>query len=59
MTFHSLHCPIESYFLALEEAGLIVEAVREPGVPDRAINSDNGRRWQGLPLLLHLRRPGL
>ena len=55
MTFHSQHRPIESYFLALEEAGLLVEALREPRVPDRAINSDRGRRWQRLPLFLHLR----
>jgi SAM-dependent methyltransferase len=55
MTFHSQHRPIESYFLALEEAGLLVEALREPRVPDRAVNSDRGRRWQRLPLFLHLR----
>jgi SAM-dependent methyltransferase len=55
MTFHSQHRPIESYFLALEEAGLLVEALREPRVPDRAIKSARGRRWQRLPLFLHLR----
>jgi SAM-dependent methyltransferase len=55
MTFHRQHRPIESYFLALEEASLLVEALREPKVPDRAINSDGGRRWQRLPLFLHLR----
>jgi hypothetical protein len=30
MNFHSQHRPIESYFLALEEAGRLVEALREP-----------------------------
>jgi SAM-dependent methyltransferase len=55
MTFHSRHRPIESYFLALEEAGLLVETLREPRVPDHAVNSDRGRRWQRLPLFLHLR----
>jgi hypothetical protein len=39
MTFHSQHRPLETYFLALEEAGLLVEALREPGVPDQSIGS--------------------
>jgi SAM-dependent methyltransferase len=55
MTFHSQHRPIESYFLALEEAGLLVEALREPRVPDRVVKTDRGRRWQRVPLFLHLR----
>jgi SAM-dependent methyltransferase len=55
MTFHSQHRPIESYFLALEEAGLAVEALREPKVPDQAIVQESSRRWQRVPLFLHLR----
>ena len=55
MTFHSQHRPIQCYFLALEEAGMLIEALREPRVPDHAINSVGGRRWQRLPLFLHLR----
>jgi SAM-dependent methyltransferase len=55
MTFYSQHRPIESYFLALEEAGLLVETLREPRVPDHAVSSDRGRSWQRLPLFLHLR----
>jgi SAM-dependent methyltransferase len=55
MTFHSRHRPIESYFLALEEAGLLIETLREPRVPDGAVSSGRGRRWQRLPLFLHLR----
>ena len=55
MTFHSQHRPLEAYFVALENAGLIVEALREPAIPDDAIISDRGRRWQRLPLFLHLR----
>lgn len=51
MTFHSVHRPLEAYFHALEEAGLFVEALREPGVPDEAADP----RWQRLPLFLHLR----
>lgn len=34
MRFESMHRPLESYFIALEGAGLLVEAVREPRSPD-------------------------
>ncbi len=55
MTFHSRHRPLEAYSLALETAGFLVEALREPAVPDHAIVSEAWRRWQRLPLFLHLR----
>ena len=55
MWFHSEHRPLESYFLALEESGLLVETLREPRVPDHAIAKDSDRRWQRVPLFLHLR----
>jgi SAM-dependent methyltransferase len=55
MTFHNEHRPIETYFRALEQAGLLVEALREPKVPDNAVVSESGRRWQRVPLFLHLR----
>lgn len=55
MTFHSRHRPLESFFLALEDAGLTVETLREPRVPDHAVKTGRGRRWQRLPLFLHLR----
>ena len=55
MTFHGRHRPLESYFLALEEAGLLVEALREPSLPDYALVSERSRRWQRVPLFLHLR----
>jgi SAM-dependent methyltransferase len=55
MTFHSQHRPIESYFSALEGAGFVVEALREPKVPDDAIVFESSRRWQRVPLFLHLR----
>lgn len=55
MTFHSQHRPLEAYFLALEQAGLLVEALREPSVPKEAIVSEASRRWQRLPLFLHAR----
>jgi SAM-dependent methyltransferase len=55
MTFNSQHRPLEAYFMALEEAGFLVEALREPSVPEHAIVSGAGRRWQRIPLFLHLR----
>jgi SAM-dependent methyltransferase len=55
MTFHSRHRPLETYFLALEKAGLLVEALREPSVPDHAVILERSRRWQRLPLFLHMR----
>jgi SAM-dependent methyltransferase len=55
MTFHSQHRPIEAYFLALEEAGFLVETLREPGVPEEALGLPSRRRWQRVPLFLHLR----
>jgi hypothetical protein len=55
MTFHSQHRPLEAYFSALEEAGFVVEALRETGIPEYAIEQDTSRRWQRLPLFLHVR----
>jgi SAM-dependent methyltransferase len=55
MTFHSWHGPLEAYFMALEKVGRLVEALREPRVPERAVVSEAWRRWQRLPLFLHLR----
>ena len=55
MTFHSQHRPLEAYFRAIEEAGLVVEALREPAVPEHAITAEHSRRWQRLPLFLHIR----
>jgi SAM-dependent methyltransferase len=47
LTFHSEHRPLESYSRALEAAGLLIEAIREPKAPDG--------RWQRIPLSLQLR----
>lgn len=55
MTFHSMHRPLEAYIASLGQAGLILEALREPPVPDDAILADSARRWQRVPLFLHLR----
>jgi hypothetical protein len=55
IAFHSRHRPIQAYSRALEAAGLVIETVRELGVPAEAIRSDRSRRWQRIPLFLHLR----
>jgi SAM-dependent methyltransferase len=55
MTFRSQHRPVEAYFMALEKVGLLVEMLREPSVPEQAAVSEAWRRWQRLPLFLHLR----
>ena len=55
MRFESEHRPLTAYFAALEEAGFLVEALREPPVPDGAIRHPQSRRWQRLPLFLHVR----
>jgi SAM-dependent methyltransferase len=56
LTFHSEHRPIEAYSRALEAAGLLIEAIREVGAPDEVVAAHpNNRRWQRIPLFLHLR----
>jgi len=47
MRFSSEHRPIESYSRALEEAGFVIEAVREVG--------DAEGKWTRMPLFLDLR----
>jgi SAM-dependent methyltransferase len=48
MTFEVMHRPLGDYFDALEAAGLLTEAVREPRQGD-------GGRWDRVPLFLDLR----
>jgi SAM-dependent methyltransferase len=55
MTFHCCHRPLERYANALEENGLVIEAVREPAVPDAAVSDASEVRWQRIPLFLHMR----
>ena len=55
-TFHSEHRPLESYARAIEDSGLYIEAIREVRVPDQAaVRDPAARRWQRIPLFLHLR----
>jgi SAM-dependent methyltransferase len=55
MTFHSVHRPLQSYFEALEAAGLLIERLREPSVPEAIVTRDSSRCWLRVPLFLHLR----
>ncbi|HEX6477149.1 MAG TPA: hypothetical protein VF005_07715, partial [Acidimicrobiales bacterium] len=49
MTFHSEHRSLEAYSRALEQAGLVIEAIRE------VTEEDPSDRWSRIPLFLHLR----
>jgi SAM-dependent methyltransferase len=53
--FASVHRPLEAFTEALTSAGFVIERLREPAVPDHAIAYEHSRRWQRLPLFLHLR----
>lgn len=56
MTFRSRHRPLETYSLALEAAGLCIDAIREHPVPSGPTElSDRSKRWQRIPLFMHLR----
>jgi SAM-dependent methyltransferase len=55
ITFVSVHRPLEAFTSALTDAGFVIERLREPAVPDHAIVQEHSRRWQRLPLFLHLR----
>ncbi|MEX0850935.1 MAG: hypothetical protein WD015_05465, partial [Gaiellaceae bacterium] len=53
--FVSAHRPLEAYTEAIAEAGLLVERLREPALPDTAVARPRSQRWQRMPLFLHLR----
>lgn len=53
-TFVSAHRPLEAYADAITSAGLLIEGVREPAAPDHAFSDERGRRWQRIPLFLHM-----
>jgi SAM-dependent methyltransferase len=56
LTFHSEHRPLQAYSRALEAAGFVIEAIREPAAPDQVVRDDPGyHRWQRIPLFLHIR----
>ncbi|MBA2740766.1 MAG: class I SAM-dependent methyltransferase [Actinobacteria bacterium] len=53
--FVSGHRPLQAYCEAIADAGLVIERLREPALPEHAITRPHSRRWQRLPLFLHLR----
>jgi hypothetical protein len=47
---------LEDYARALEDAGLLLEMVREPSVSEAAVSQHpSWRRWRRLPMFLQLR----
>ncbi len=52
MTFDGTRRPLESYGRALESAGLLIEAMREPAAPP---GTRRRGRWRRLPMFLLLR----
>jgi SAM-dependent methyltransferase len=56
MTFHGWSRPLEDYARALEDAGLLIEMIREPSASEAAVRQrPSYRRWQRLPMFLQLR----
>ena len=55
MVFASAHRPLSAYGAALERSGFFIELIREPAIPDSAVADARSRRWQRVPLFLHLR----
>ena len=56
MHFTGWRYPLEAYSRALEDAGLLINRLREPPAPASALTIRPGyERWQRLPNFLHLR----
>jgi SAM-dependent methyltransferase len=55
MRFVSRHVPLERYAEELVATGLQIERLREPKLPEAGFNDQAGRRWQRIPIFLHLR----
>ncbi len=56
MTFNSRHWPLQAYSQALEDAGFVIEAIREVQVNEASIHDRAFRaRWRRLPPFLDLR----
>jgi hypothetical protein len=53
MRFAGWAYSLESYVTALEKAGLMIQAVREPQASDDAVDSSPGEnRWRRIPMFL-------
>src|SRR5207244_9932511 len=53
MTFAGPAYPLQDYSRALEQAGFVIELIREPGIPVRRTPPDE--RWERMPLFMFLR----
>ena len=55
MTFHSRRHPLVDYAQALENAGFVIEKMREPGATQQAIARRPAyTKWQRVPMFLHI-----
>ena len=56
MTFRGWCYPLEDYARALEEAGFVIERIREPGASDDAVEArgEAEHRWRRVPLFLQV-----
>ena len=53
MNFTGWAYSLEAYFTALERAGFMIQAVREPRAPDQAVDgSPSENRWRRIPMFL-------
>jgi SAM-dependent methyltransferase len=55
LKLESEHRPLEWYAGALAGAGFLVDRLREIAVPETAVDLPRQRRWQRIPLFLHIR----
>ena len=55
MAFVDLHRPLQDYASALEEAGFLIERIREIGDEEEPPQRESQLRWRRLPLFLHRR----
>jgi SAM-dependent methyltransferase len=55
VVMESEHRPLGWYTDALAEAGFLIERLREFRLPEDAVQIPRQRRWQRLPLFLHIR----
>jgi len=55
MVFHGKHRPLEAYSRALEASGFVIDAIREHAIPEDGMGAEPSRRWQRIPLFLHVR----
>lgn len=55
MTFVSAHRSVSAYAEAIADAGLLIERLREPPVPEHAMTRPPRSRWTRVSGFLHLR----